>query len=223
MRYREVIEGVFIQRPNRFIAYCEIGGVKETCHVKNTGRCRELLISGVRVVCSVSDNPSRKTRYDLIAVYKGDRLVNIDSQAPNQVVGESFSKICTYDSLNPEFTYGESRFDFSAVRDGKRIFVEVKGVTKETGNVVCFPDAPTERGLRHVRELTRLAQEGFECYIVFVVQMSGVDYFIPDYAIHDEFGKACEAASKAGVKVLAFDCEVSEKGMDLGKPVEVRF
>lgn len=176
----------------------------------------------MKVVLYVSDNPTRSTKYDLIAVWKGKRLVNIDSQAPNAVVKESFSKICPYEKLIPEYTFGESRFDFYAERDGKRIFAEIKGVTKELDDVVCFPDAPTERGLKHVRELTRLASEGEECYVVFVVQMGDVDYFVPDYPIHPEFGKALEEASRAGVKILAIDCEVTEDSMTLRNPVEVR-
>ena len=223
MRYERVVEGIFKNRPNRFIAFCDVAGTVQKVHVKNTGRCRELLIPGVKVVLSISDNPSRSTAYDLIAVYKGSRLVNIDSQAPNVVVKESFTRVCPCDTFQPEFTFGESRFDFSAVRDGKRIFVEVKGVTQEDRNHVMFPDAPTDRGLKHVRELTDLSRQGYECYIVFVIQMSDVDFFVPNYEIHRDFGIALKEASDAGVRVMAFDSQVTEDSMVLGDGVEVRF
>ena len=223
MRYERVVEGIFKNRPNRFIAFCDVAGTVQKVHVKNTGRCRELLIPGVKVVLSISDNPLRSTAYDLIAVFKGSRLVNIDSQAPNAVVKESFPRICPCDTFQPEFTFGESRFDFSAVRDGKRIFVEVKGVTQEDRNHVMFPDAPTDRGLKHVRELTDLSRQGYEGYIVFVIQMSDVDFFVPNYEIHRDFGIALKEASDAGVRVMAFDSQVTEDSMVLGDGVEVRF
>ncbi len=184
MRYGKTVKGTFISRPNRFIAEVLINGSEEKCHVKNTGRCKEILLPGTEVVLSASDNPSRSTRYDLIAAYKNGRLINIDSQAPNTVVKESFSHICSYDRLIPEYTFGDSRFDFYAERDGRPIYAEVKGVTKENNDVVCFPDAPTERGLKHVHKLTELAIGGNECYIVLVVQMEKVKYFIPDYIVH---------------------------------------
>lgn len=223
MKYAKTVTGTFVSRPNRFVAYCEIDGKVEKVHVKNTGRCKELLIPGAKTVLEVSCNPNRSTGYDLIAVYKGDRLVNIDSQAPNAAVRESFGRICAYDFLRPEFFCGESRFDFYAERGGKKILAEVKGVTKETDNVAMFPDAPTERGLKHVLELTRLANEGYECYVILVVQMEKPDYFIPDYPVHREFGEALAHAKKCGVNVLAFDCVVKEESMDLNNPVEVRF
>lgn len=223
MRYGKTVKGTFLNRPNRFIAEVLIDGSEEKCHVKNTGRCKEILIPGTEVILSVSDNPSRSTRYDLIAAYKNGRLINIDSQAPNIAVKESFSRICSYDRLVPEYTFGDSRFDFYAERDGRPIYAEVKGVTKENDNVVCFPDAPTERGLKHVRELTELAIEGNECYIVLVVQMENVKYFTPDYIVHCEFGIALQKASDAGVHVLAFDCKVTEDSMVLNDPVKIIF
>ncbi len=229
MKYRQVVKGTFIDRPNRFIANVGIDGKDDVpgqiskCHVKNTGRCKEILLPGTEVILSVSDSPHRSTKYDLIAARKNGRLINIDSQAPNTVVKESFSSICEHDLLIPEYTYGDSRFDFYAEYNGKPIFVEVKGVTKENDDVVCFPDAPTERGLKHVHELTELARSGMECYIVLVVQMENVKYFIPDYEIHLEFGLALQSAAKAGVHVLAFDCIVTEDSMTLNRPVKVRY
>jgi len=228
MKYKQTVEGRFIDRPNRFIAHVEVNGVIETVHVKNTGRCKELLIPDSRVILEVSDNPNRKTKYDLVVVYKeGLGWVNIDSQVPNTVVKEwlNSGKSC-FDGitfLKPEYTYGKSRVDFYLECGDRKIFIEVKGCTLEIDGEGYFPDAPTERGLKHVKELTRLAQSGETCYIILVVQMENVDYFIPDYPIHYEFGKALEKAAEAGVRVLAFDCRVKEDSMDLGKPVEVRF
>lgn len=223
MIYDKVIHGIFVDRPNRFIAEVLIDGIPTRCHVKNTGRCKEILVPGTEVILSVSDNPSRSTKYDLIAARKNGRLINIDSQAPNMVVKESFSRICGYDKLVPEYTFGNSRFDFYAESNGKRIFAEVKGVTKEHDNIVCFPDAPTERGLKHVRELTDLSVAGEECYIILIVQMENVRYFIPDYGIHREFGIALKKASESGVHVMAYDCKVTEDSITLNKPVTVRF
>lgn len=224
MKYNRVIQGTFIDRPNRFIAYCEIDGIVEKCHVKNTGRCRELLVPGCRVVLSVAGNPDRKTPYDLVAVWKGRRLINMDSQAPNAVVKESIGKILgKCDRVVPEHTFGDSRFDFYAEQGGKRIILEVKGVTLEDDGVVLFPDAPTERGLKHVRELTSLVSEGFDCWICFLVQMGDVKYMSPNYATHMEFGKALEGAEAAGVHVVAYACDVEEGGLTLSHEVPVRF
>ncbi|MCQ2071024.1 MAG: DNA/RNA nuclease SfsA [archaeon] len=219
MRYGKTVTAVFSDRPNRFIAHCILDGETVVCHVKNTGRCAELLLKGVKVVLSVSDNPKRSTGYDLVAVYKGDRLVNIDSQAPNMVVRESFGRIMEHDRLVPEYTLGESRFDFYAEKDDRRILVEVKGVTKEVDGMVMFPDAPTERGRKHVRELTRLVTEGYECWVVFVIQMGDVTHMVPDYTIDPLFGEACVAAYGSGVRFAAFDCDVREDGFTLGRPV----
>jgi len=202
----------------------EIGGQLETVHVKNTGRCRELLIPGAQVWCQLCENTGRKTKFDLISVKKGDRIINMDSQAPNTAVKEwllsgGFGEI---ENLKPESFYGESRFDFSFTLDGKQCFMEVKGVTLETDGVCMFPDAPTERGAKHLHGLTRAVAEGFGAYVLFVVQMADVKYLQP----HDErdpaFGKALRDAAKAGVTVLAMDCGVAPDTMELRLQVPVR-
>ena len=225
MKYNSVSTGTFISRPNRFIAKVEIGGKVETVHVKNTGRCRELLIEGAKVVLEKSPNPDRKTPFDLISVYKGSRLVNIDSQVPNAVVAESLPSLGIIPGLRTirrEVTYGNSRFDIYAEGD-RNCFIEVKGVTLEDDGVVLFPDAPTERGVKHVKELEEAAKDGYDTYIMLLVQMSDVKYFIPNYATHREFGEALEHASQNGVHILCYDCEVTEDSISMGKPVEVRF
>ena len=220
MKYRETVSGTFIDRPNRFIAEVSLDGRPVRCHVKNTGRCREILIPGARVVLSVSSDPARKTSFDLVAVYKGDTLINIDSQAPNAVVKESFERIVgRCDSVTPEHTVGESRFDFCARSGDRDIVLEVKGVTLEDRGLAMFPDAPTERGLKHVRELTRLAGEGRECWLVFVVQLRPVRSVIPNHSTDPEFGRACAAAVEAGVRIVAYDCSVTEDSMVLGERV----
>lgn len=223
MNYTNVTEGVFLNRPNRFIAIVEINGREEICHVKNTGRCKELLIRGVTVYLSRSDNPQRKTQYDLIAVKKGDRLINIDSQAPNAAVKEWLPRLFPDGTrFLSEVTFGSSRFDFYVETEERRIFLEVKGVTLEEDGVVRFPDAPTERGVKHVSELIECARQGYEAYVLFVVQMSGVRYFAPNDATHRAFGDALRAAQAAGVRILARECAVTPKGMSVGDAVEVR-
>ena len=224
MQYANVVPGRFLSRPNRFIAHIEIGGKEEICHVKNTGRCRELLPAGAKVWCAESDNPARKTRYDLIAVQKGDRLINMDSQAPNTAAGQWLAGggLGKIENLRPESRWGNSRFDFSFTKDGQQCFLEVKGVTLETGGVCAFPDAPTERGAKHLRELTQLAKEGYGAYVVFVIQMTDVKYLHPNDATDPEFGKALREASYAGVQILAMDCVVTPDTMELNKPVEVK-
>lgn len=185
MRYRKVVSGTFLSRPNRFIAMVEIDGAVQKCHVKNTGRCRELLKEGVKVVLEKSSNPDRKTPYDLTAVYKGSRLVNIDSQAPNAVVAESIPSLGIIPGLKTikrEVTYGNSRFDIYAEGDSK-CFIEVKGVTLEDNGIVLFPDAPTERGVKHVRELEEAVRDGYDAYIMLLVQMSDVRNFIPNSSL----------------------------------------
>ena len=270
MKYNQVVPGIFLQRPNRFIAHILINGKEEVCHVKNTGRCRELLIPGCTVYCAVSDNPQRKTKYDLIAVEKSTEnqivfanagipsqhvkstpeahstlLVNMDSQAPNAAVKEwlrsgasPFGKI---DFLKPEYKYGNSRFDFylecktETKRTGtaptpaenettrsRKIFLEVKGVTLEDNGVVLFPDAPTERGVKHVRELIRCLEEGFETYVLFVVQMEHALYFIPNRKTHPQFADALCDAQNAGVHLLAFTCKVTPDEMKIDKELKVR-
>ena len=225
MKYQNVTTGTFLSRPNRFIAYVDVNGSVQMCHVKNTGRCRELLIEGVKVILEKASNPDRRTPYDLIAVYKGERLVNIDSQVPNDVVAESLGSLGLIDGLRTirrEVTYGDSRFDIYAEGE-RKCFIEVKGVTLEDDGVVMFPDAPTERGLKHLRELENAVRDGYDAYILLLVQMSDVRYFIPNYATHREFGEALEHASRNGVHVVCYDCDLTEDSISIGNPVEIRF
>lgn len=224
MDYHNIRQGTFQERPNRFIAYVEIEGSRETVHVKNTGRCAELLIPGVTVYVQEADQPGRKTRWDLIGVEKGSRLVNIDSQVPNQLVkewleeGNLFERI---DRIRPEYTYGSSRFDLYVEADGKKIFIEVKGVTLEEDGVVRFPDAPSERAVKHVEELKAAVEEGYEAYVFFVVQMKDVRYFTPNMDTHPAFGEALFDAAAHGVHVLAYDCQVERESIHIVKQVPV--
>ena len=224
MRYGKMVPGVFLKRPNRFVAHIEIGGEVQVCHVKNTGRCRELLPLGAKVWCLDAQSPTRKTRYDLIAVQKGDRLINMDSQAPNAAAREWLEQggLGEIQNLKPETVWGDSRFDFSFEKDGRMCYLEVKGVTLETDGVCAFPDAPTVRGAKHLRELTKLAKLGFGAYVLFVVQMEDVSYLHPNDATDPGFGDALRQAKDAGVQVLAMDCKVTPESMVIGKPVEVR-
>lgn len=224
MQYQNIVSGVFLKRPNRFIAHIKIDGKEEICHVKNTGRCRELLPQGAEVYCQQSDNPNRKTKYDLITVKKGDRLINMDSQAPNIAAGEWLARgeLGNISDLKPETTHGGSRFDFSFVKDGKKCFLEVKGVTLENDGVCAFPDAPTERGAKHLKDLTQAVQDGFGAYVLFVIQMDDVKYLHPNDDTDPAFGKALREAAAAGVQVLAMDCRVTRDSMVVQNPVEVR-
>lgn len=225
MKYNNMRHGVFISRPNRFIANVKINGKVEICHVKNTGRCRELLTDRARVIVQEFDSPNRKTRFDLINVYKGDRLINMDSQSPNRIFAEWAPKSGVFGNitlLRPETRFGNSRFDFYMEADGRKAFVEVKGVTLEEDGVVRFPDAPTERGVKHVRELIGCINEGYDAYVVFIVQMKDVLYFEPNWETHREFGEALREAAAHGVRVLAVDCEVTEDTIEARDPVEVR-
>ena len=224
MRYDSMVPGTFLARPNRFIAHVEIGGREEVCHVKNTGRCKELLPAGAKVWCQQFDNPNRKTKFDLITVQKGDRLINMDSQAPNRVAREWLENggLGEISQLKGEYTHGDSRFDFSFLKDGRRCFLEVKGVTLETDGVCAFPDAPTERGTKHLKGLTKLSQEGYGAYVLFVIQMADVVYLHPNDATDPTFGKALREAAVAGAQVLAVDCAVTEDSMAIRNPVEVR-
>ena len=224
MTYENMTPGIFIARPNRFIAHIEIDGAVEVCHVKNTGRCRELLVPGCTVWCQRSDNPNRKTKFDLIAVQKGDRLINMDSQAPNKAAGEWLAAggLGELTELRPEVKHGDSRYDFSFVKDGKRCFLEVKGCTLENDGVCAFPDAPTERGAKHIRGLTAAAGEGYGAYILFVIQMSDVKYIRPHDETDPEFGRALREAAKNGVTVLAMDCAITPDTMDIRLPVLVK-
>ena len=224
MEQPKMVPGIFLSRPNRFIAHILIDGREEVCHVKNTGRCRELLPPGARVWCLDAASPSRKTRYDLIAVEKAGRLISMDSQAPNTaarkwLAGGGLSPI---DGLRAEVTCGASRFDFSFSLGGKVCYLEVKGVTLEKDGICAFPDAPTQRGTRHLRHLTALAQEGFGAYILFVIQMRDVRYLHPNDATDPAFGQALREAAAAGVQVLAMDCEVTPGTIALRAPVEIK-
>lgn len=224
MQYQAVKKGIFLHRPNRFIAQVEIDGQTETVHVKNTGRCRELLIPGATVYLEESSNPNRKTRFDLIAVEKGDLLINMDAQAPNQVFrewAESGAFRPELALLRPETTWGKSRFDFYWEGGGKRGFVEVKGVTLEVGGLALFPDAPTERGIKHLEELIACRQEGYEAAVCFVIQMAGMSAFAPNERTHPAFGEALRRARDAGIEVLAYSCRVWPDRLELDAPVPV--
>ena len=225
MEYKNTVPGIFISRPNRFIAEVQVGDEIKICHVKNTGRCRELLLPGARVILEHSVAENRKTEYDLVAVYKADMLINIDSQAPNKVFGEWLSAggfIPDADLIKPECRYGDSRFDFYIEAAGRRAFVEIKGVTLERDGIVMFPDAPTERGVKHIRELMAAVREGYEASVVFVVQMENCSYFTPNRETHPDFADALIEARAAGVGVFAFSCHVTESSLWIAEPVEVR-
>jgi len=224
MHYPNMIPGIFLTRPNRFIAHVQIDGREEIVHVKNTGRCKELLPSGAQVWCQKSDNPNRKTKYDLIAVQKEDRLINMDSQAPNIAAGEWLRSggLGPAENIRAEVKHGDSRFDFSFTLEGKSCFLEVKGVTLETDGVCAFPDAPTERGAKHLRGLTEAAKEGYGAYVLFVIQMANVKYLHPNDTTDPEFGKALREAAANGVHVIAVDCIVDTDSMDIRKSVPVK-
>lgn len=225
MKYKEdIVSGKFLARPNRFIAHIEIDGHTEICHVKNTGRCRELLQPGATVYCADCHSDTRKTRYDLIAVQKGNRLINMDSQIPNLAVKEWLQQggLGQLQRIKPETAFGSSRFDFSFHKDGRLCFLEVKGVTLEHDGICAFPDAPTERGTKHLLELARLCQEGYGAYVLFVIQMENVKYLHPNDTTDPAFGKALRDAAEAGVQILACDCRVTPNTMTIHSPVEVR-
>ena len=211
MKYSNIEKARFLERPNRFIAYVETETGREICHVKNTGRCKELLPPGATVYVERNDNPARKTKLDLIGVEKGSYLINMDSQAPNGAVkewlqaGNLFSEQA---KIYSEKKYGESRFDFYIEDGDRRAFMEVKGVTLECDGVCRFPDAPTERGVKHIKELVKCMEDGYEAYILFVIQMSPVKYLEPNDVTHKAFGDALDAAIEAGVKVLMLPCFV---------------
>ena len=224
MTYENIRPAIFRDRPNRFIAHVEIDGQPETVHVKNTGRCRELLVPGAEVFCQHFDSTARKTQYDLICVRKGAYLINMDSQAPNAAVKEWLLSggLGPITDLRPETVHGDSRFDFSFQKDGKPCFLEVKGVTLEEQGICAFPDAPTQRGAKHLRGLQRAAQEGFGAYVLFVIQMKPVRFLHPNDATDPDFGSALRQAAAAGVRVLAVDCFVSPAEMRIADFVEVR-
>lgn len=224
MIYENIESAVFLLRPNRFIANIEINGRPEVCHVKNTGRCRELLLPGARVLVQKKAAPNRKTGYDLISVWKGERLVNIDSAAPNRVFAErvrSGGLFKNVSLLKPEAKFGNSRLDFYIEAAGRRAFAEVKGVTLEENGIVRFPDAPTERGVKHLRTLISCRKAGFDAWAVFIVQMKGVSHFEPNWETHPAFGEALLQAERAGVTLLALDCRVTETGITAADPVPI--
>ena len=224
MTYSNMTPGTFLARPNRFIAHVEIQGQPEIVHVKNTGRCRELLPVGAQVWCQKSDNPNRKTKYDLITVKKGNRLINMDSQAPNIAAKEWLLSggLGPAKNIKAETTHGDSRFDFSFTLDDKQCFLEVKGVTLENDGICAFPDAPTERGAKHLRGLQKCVEDGFGGFVLFVIQMSDVEYLHPNDATDPVFGKALREAAAAGVQVLAVECTVTEDTMMIGNFVPVK-
>lgn len=222
MKYKNIRKGIFKERPNRFIAHIEIDGKTQVCHVKNTGRCRELLVPDARVYVEENDNPNRKTKFSLIGVEKGNRLINLDSQAPNMVVGEWIKTFLQVTHVKSEVKYGESRLDFYVETTDKKYFIEVKGVTLEDNGVVRFPDAPTERGIKHMKELVHCLEEGYEACIIFVIQMEDVDYFEPNDKTHKAFGDTLREVSQAGVKILAMDCKVGVDYLEINKEVEVK-
>ena len=223
MTYSNMVPGIFLARPNRFVARVVIHGREETVHVKNTGRCRELLPAGAEVWCQRATNPSRKTAYDLITVRKGPRLINMDSQAPNIAAGEWLRSggLGEITDLKAEVFHGDSRYDFAFTKDGRQCFLEVKGVTLEEEGICAFPDAPTQRGARHLRGLTQAAREGYGAYVLFVIQMSDVKYLRPHDERDPDFGKALREAAAGGVEVLAMDCRVTEDSMMIGETVPV--
>lgn len=218
MKYENIYKGQFLSRPNRFIAYVDIEGKTEKVHVKNTGRCRELLTDHAEVYLEKSDNSKRNTAFDLVAVKKGHRIINMDSQAPNKAVEEWLKQGGLFDdvqTVRPETTYESSRFDFYVETTEEKIFIEVKGVTLEKDDVVLFPDAPSERALKHVKELCDAVKQGYRAYILLVVQMEGVKYFIPNRETQPEFAEALLEARKAGVRILAYDCRVTQDTMKI--------
>ncbi|MBE7042783.1 MAG: DNA/RNA nuclease SfsA [Ruminococcaceae bacterium] len=221
MKYSNWKEGIFLSRPNRFIAHVECEGKTEICHVKNTGRCKELLIPGTRVILHRPGTVGRKTEYDLIGVQKGNELINMDSQAPNKIAGEWLQTL-GFSLIQAEKTYGNSRFDFYLEKGNKKIFAEVKGVTLEQDGLALFPDAPTERGVKHLRELIKCREKGLEAWVIFIIQMKGVHTFSPNWETHPEFAKVlCEAKEK-GLWLTALTCDVAEDSVTVRKSVPIQ-
>ncbi|MBR5218978.1 MAG: DNA/RNA nuclease SfsA [Clostridia bacterium] len=224
MKYERIYEGRFISRPNRFIANIEIDGKEQVCHVKNTGRCRELFIPDAKVFVQKADNPERKTAYDLISVYKGDALINVDSQVPNKVFAEWVMTSKYFGEnvfIKPECKYKNSRFDFYIEAGQRKIFVEVKGVTLENDGVVSFPDAPTERGVKHLCELMDACDEGYEAYVFFIIQMKECKYFTPNREKHPEFADAVKKAADRGVIIKALNCNVTRDSICADKFTDI--
>lgn len=223
MQYPNMVPGVFLARPNRFIAHVEIDGREEIVHVKNTGRCRELLPLGAEVWCQRPNKPNRKTKFDLVTVRKGQRLINMDSQAPNAAAKEWLLSggLGEISDLKAEVFHGDSRYDFSFTKDGRQCFLEVKGVTLEKEGICAFPDAPTQRGAKHLRGLAEAVKEGCGGYVLFVIQMADVQYLHPNDATDPEFGRALREAKAAGVEVMAVDCHVTVDSMEIRQSVPV--
>ena len=221
MKYSNIVKGKFISRPNRFIARVDIAGAEHTVHVKNTGRCKELLIPGCTVFLEKADNQNRKTLYDLIAVIKGDRVINMDSQAPNTVFRRWVKKQLPNATVKREITYKDSRFDCYIETETDKIFVEVKGVTLEENGYVRFPDAPTERGIKHINGLIDAVNNGYKAAVFFVIQMEDVISFSPNYDTQPRFGQALKNAEAAGVKILAYSCKVTPDSLEIDKQVPV--
>ena len=222
MKYEKIRPGTFLDRPNRFVAHVELGGTAAVCHVKNTGRCRELLVPGAKVYLEESGNPARKTQYDLIAVEKGTRLINMDAQAPNRIFAQWIRQQEPEITVHPEYRYGDSRLDFCLERPEGLHLVEVKGVTLEREGHCLFPDAPTERGVRHLHELMRAVEEGHRATAFFVIQMADVLDFAPNDTTHPAFGEALREAARRGVEIVAYTCRVTPETVTLDAPVPVR-
>lgn len=225
MVYENIRQAKFISRPNRFIANIEIDGKVEIAHVKNTGRCKELLIAGATIFVQEFYNTNRKTKYDVISVYKGDRLINMDSQVPNKVFSEwihAGNLLSDFTLIKPEAKYENSRFDFYIEIGNRKIFVEVKGVTLEENGVALFPDAPTERGMKHINELCDSMKNGYEAYIVFIVQMKDILYFTPNNITQKTFGDALIKAKKQGLGIIALDCDITENSITAKDYVDVK-
>lgn len=226
MKYKKIVDGTFLKRPNRFIAYVLVNGVEEIAHVKNTGRCAELLVPGARILLEdASDNPNRKTKYSLISVWKGDMLVNMDSQVPNAVVSHALkeNKIRGFEDLEKvkrEVTFGQSRYDIYFETKEKKGFIEVKGVTLEKGGIAMFPDAPTERGAKHAMEMIDAVKEGYVGIIFFLIQMEGPRSFRLNSEMDPKFSDAVKYALKNGVNVLVYDSIVRKETIEIGKPIE---
>lgn len=227
MTYKNIVSGRFISRPNRFIAKVNINGQEETVHVKNTGRCKELLIPDCKVFLAPSENPNRKTKFDLIAVIKetngAELLINMDSQVPNLAAEEWLKKGSLFSKealIKREVTFKNSRFDLYIEDDGRKAFIEVKGVTLENNGTAMFPDAPTIRGVKHINELIEAAKEGYEAYVLFVIQMKGAKEFKPNNNTHKEFGEALKRANDSGVKILAYDCKITPNSIEIDSPVK---
>ncbi|MCQ1529581.1 DNA/RNA nuclease SfsA [Lutispora saccharofermentans] len=226
MQYKDTKEALFIKRPNRFIAHVLLDGKEEIVHVRNTGRCKEILMEGTKVILEASKNPNRKTAYSLIAAYKGDTLINIDSQIPNAVVFEGVKQgkiplISGVKYLKREVTYGNSRFDMYFEKEDSRGFIEVKGVTLEDGGLAMFPDAPTERGRKHLAEMSHAVSQGYEGYVIFLIQMKGVEAFSPNFVMDPDFSEELKRCSDKGVKVLAYDSIVKENEITISQAIKI--